>query len=73
MQRDPARHAYAGLAYQVATYRFHRDGDQMIVLLISDHNLHGVPLAFATETGWRRILPDSFAAKVKQLGSDWLQ
>ena len=73
MLRDPARHAYAGLAYQVVTYRFHRDDDQMIVLLITDHNLQGVPMAFAMETDWQRILQDSFAAKVKQLGSDWFQ
>ena len=73
MQRDPAKHAYAGLTYQVATYRFHRDADKMIVLLITDQNLHGVPMAFATETDWRQVLPDSFEAKVRNYGRDWLK
>jgi hypothetical protein len=73
MRRDPAKHSYAGLAYQVVTYRFHRDAEKMIVLLITDHNLHGVPMAFATETDWRQVMPDSFEAKVGNFGRDWLK
>ena len=73
MQSDPARYAYAGLEYMVTTYRFRTDAEKMLVLLNSDHNQHGVPMAFATETDWRQILPDSPEAQFRQIGLRWLR
>ena len=73
MHREPLRHAYAGLEYMVTTYRFRSDADKMIVLLSSDHNQHGVPMAFAVETAWQDIMPTSPEGKFRQFGLRWLR
>ena len=73
MQREPLRHAYAGLEYMVTTYRFRSDADKMIVLLSSDHNQHGVPMSFAVETAWQDVLPASPEGKFRQIGLRWLR
>ena len=73
MQSEPLRHAYAGLEYMVTTYRFRTDAEKMLVLLNSDHNQHGVPMAFATETDWRQVLPNSPEAQFRQIGLRWLR
>ena len=68
MRREPLRHAYAGLEYMVTTYRFSTDAEKMLVLLNSDHNQHGVPMAFATESDWREFRPDSAEHQIRQIG-----
>ena len=73
MQSEASRHAYAGLEYMVTTYRFRSDADKMLVLLNSDHNRQGVPMAFATETDWRQILPGSPEAQFRKIGLRWLR
>ena len=57
----------------VTTYRFRSDADKMLVLLNSDHNPQGVPMAFATETDWRQILPGSPEAQFRKIGLRWLR
>ena len=73
MRREPLRHAYAGLEYMVTTYRFSTDAEKMLVLLNSDHNQHGVPMAFATESDWREFRPDSAEHQIRQIGLRWLR
>ena len=73
MQSEPARHAYVGLEYMVTTYRFRTDAEKMLVLLTSDLNQHGVPMAFATETEWRQLLPGTPEAQFRQIGLRWLR
>lgn len=73
MKQKPAQHAYTGLEYSVTTYRFRKDANQMIALLTSDHNQHGVPMAFSSETIWQEFRSDSAEAQIRQIGLTWFR